>query len=89
MINNTIRIEDNVFIVKRILSNTTSEESATSIHNIIGTDSLLRDKDGKWFCCMKVKDAEYRDGELVPMNTYFPVDYTGTEFELGDNGVLG
>jgi hypothetical protein len=89
MINNTIRIEDNVFLIKRILNSNTSEESAISIHNTIGTDSLLRDKDGKWFCCTKAQDASYREGELIPIKTYFPIDYSGTEFELGDNGGLG
>ena len=87
MVNNIIKIDGNVYLIKRILSNNTSEETATSVHNNLGTDSLLRDKDGKWFCCIKAKDAEYRDVELVP--TESRVDYTGTEFELGDNGGLG
>ena len=87
MINNIIKIEDSVYVIKRVLNNTTSEETATTIHNNLGTDSLLRDKDGKWFCCIKAKDAEYRDVELVP--TESRVDFTGTEFELGDNGGLG
>jgi hypothetical protein len=87
MINNIIRIEDNVYLVRRVLNNTTSEETATSIHNNLGTDSLLRDKDGKWFCCIRARDAEYRDVELVP--TESRETYEGTEFELGDNGGLG
>ncbi len=87
MINNIIKIEDNVYLIKRVLNNTTSEEAATTIHHNLGTDSLLRDKEGKWFCCIKAKDAEYRDVELIL--TESRVDYTGTEFELGDNGGLG
>lgn len=87
MINNIIRTDDKVYLVKRILNENTTEQSATSIHHLMGTDSLLRDKSGKWFCCMLAKDAEYRDIELVP--TESRVDYTGTEFELGDNGGLG
>jgi len=46
--NSVIRLEDSIYVVRRVLSNTTSEEAATIIHNSLGTDSLLRDKDGKW-----------------------------------------
>jgi hypothetical protein len=87
MINNVIKMEDNTYLVRRVLNESTTEEDATRIHHNIGTDTLLRDKSGKWFCCIKAKDAEYRDVELVP--TESRVDYTGTEFELGDNGGLG
>jgi len=87
MINNIIKLEDNVYVIKRILNNTTSEETATSIHNNLGTDSLLRDKEGKWFCCIRAKDAEYRDVELIP--TESREDYSHTNFELGDNGGMG
>ena len=87
MVNNVIKIDGNIYVIRRVLNNTTSEETATIIHNNLGTDSLLRDKDGKWFCCIKAKDAEYRDVELVP--TESRETYEGTEFELGDNGGLG
>ena len=86
MVNNIIKVEDKVYLVKRILSETTSQESATSIHNNLGTDSLLRNKDGRWFCCISAKDVEYKDIELVP--TESPADLSHTSFELGDNGGL-
>jgi hypothetical protein len=85
--NSVIRLEDSIYVIRRVLSNTTSEEAATIIHNSLGTDSLLRDKDGKWFCCMKAKDAEYRDIELIP--TESRETYEGTQFELGDTGGIG
>jgi hypothetical protein len=87
MLNNIIKLEDNIYIVKRILNSSTSEETATGIHHNLGTDSLLRDKEGKWFCCLLAKDAQFRDVEVVPTESKY--DYTGTEFELGDNGGLG
>ena len=87
MINNIIKTEDRVYLIRRILNENTSQESATQIHHNLGTDTLLRNKDGKWYCCVSAKDAEFRDVEVVP--TESRVDYTGTEFELGDNGGLG
>ena len=86
MVNNIIKVDGNVYLVRRILNSTTPEETATNIHNSLGTDSLLRDRDGKWFCCVKTKDAEYRDVELVP--TESRETYEGTELELGYNGGL-
>lgn len=61
MIKNTIRIEDDVYLVKRVLSNTTSEEDAKKIHDMLETTTLLRDKEGKWFCCNKAVDVEFTD----------------------------
>ena len=51
------------------------------------TDTLLRDKSGKWFCCNLVQDATYSDLELVP--TESRQDYFGNSMEIGDNGGLG
>jgi len=87
MIDNIIKTNDKIYVVKRILNQNTSEEDATKIHNACGTDALLRDRDGKWFCCISVKDAEFRDMELIP--TESKIDYSHTQFELGDNGGLG
>jgi len=87
MVKNIIKLDDKVYSIYRILSSTTSETDATRIHNSIGTDSLLRDKEGKWFCCHSVKEAEFRDVELIP--TESKLDYSHTGFELGDNGGLG
>lgn len=87
MINNIIRANDNLYLVRRILSATTPEESAIKIHHNLGTDTLLRDKEGKWFCCTNTIDAEYKDIEVVPTEPAEDLSHTG--FELGDNGGLG
>jgi hypothetical protein len=63
MIRNTIRIEDTTYLVRRILSNTTSEEDARRIHEYLETDTLLRDKEGSWFCCNKAVDVDFNDIE--------------------------
>ena len=86
MINNIIKTEDKVYLVRRILNENTTQESATQIHHNLGTDTLLRNKDGKWYCCISAKDAEFRDVEVIP--TESRETYEGTEFELGDNGGL-
>lgn len=65
MVNNIIRTNDSTYIVSRILSEGTSEERATQIHHMIGTDTLMRDRDGKWFCCFQVKDVEHKELEIV------------------------
>lgn len=65
MVNNIIRTNDNTYIVSRILPEHTSEETATRIHHMIGTDVLMKDSNGKWFCCLQVKEAEFRDLEIV------------------------
>ena len=87
MVNKIIKLNDKVYVVNRILSSSTSDEDATKIHNLLGTDTLLRDKEGKWFCCISVKDAEFRDVEVIP--TEDGIDYSHTQFELGDNGGMG
>lgn len=86
MINNIIKTNDKIYLVRRILHENTSEEVATQIHHNSKTDTLLRDRDGKWFCCMNVKDAEFREVDLTSTNQ---TDYSHTQFELGDNGGLG
>ena len=63
MVSNIIRIEDNVYQVVRILSNTTTEEQAKTIHEYLETNALLKDKEGKWFCCNQLVDAEFNDVE--------------------------
>lgn len=63
MVSNIIRIEDNVYQVVRILSNTTTEEQAKTIHEYLETNTLLKDKEGKWFCCNHLVDAEFNDVE--------------------------
>ena len=87
MIKNIIKLEDKVYVIQRILSSTTTETDATRIHHNLGTDSLLRDKEGKWFCCMSVKDAEYKDLELIPVESKKEIPHDG--FELQDNGGMG
>lgn len=61
MIKNILRIEDDVYLVRRVLSNTTSEEDAKKIHEMLETTTLIRDNEGKWFCCNKVVDVEFTD----------------------------
>ena len=87
MVNNNIRINDDVYLICRILSSTTSEEDALRVHQSIGTQSLLRNKEGKWFCCMQPVDVEFTDVVVVP--TPQPEDYSHTPFEIGDTGGLG
>lgn len=87
MIKNIIKLEDKVYVIQRILSSTTTETDATRIHHNLGTDSLLRDKEGKWFCCVSVKDAEYKDLELIPVESNKQIPHDG--FELQDNGGMG
>lgn len=87
MVKNIIKLEDKMYSIYRILSSTTAEHDATRIHQSLGTDSLLRDKEGKWFCCHFVKDAEFRDIEVI--STESKADYSHTQFELGDNGGMG
>lgn len=86
MVKNIIRHNDNVYIVSRILSAATNEEDANRMHNVLGTDTLLRDKEGKWFCCNTTKEVQFRD---VVKETVEPEDLSHTVFELGDNGGMG
>lgn len=87
MVKNIIRHNDNIYVVRRELSSNTSEEDAVRIHHTYETDVLLRDKSGKWFCCNSVKDAEYKDIELVP--TESRQESLAGEMEIGDQGGLG
>lgn len=93
MVNKIIKLNDKVYVVNRILSSSTSDEDATKIHNLLGTDTLLRDKEGKWFCCISVKDAEFRDVDptrpIVISSPPSPEDYGHYGFELQDNGGMG
>ena len=93
MIKNIIRHQENIYVVERKLSSTTTEESATQIHNSIGTDALLRDNQGNWFCCKLAKEVEFRDVDksqpvIVPPPPS-PEDYGHYGFELQDNGGMG
>lgn len=87
MVNKIIKHNDNVYLVKRILNENTLEEDAVRIHHTYETDTLLRDKTGKWFCCNSVQDATYSDIEFVP--TESRQDHFGNSMEIGDNGGLG
>ena len=87
MVKNIIRHNDNIYVVKRILNENTSEEDAIRIHHTCETDTLLRDKSGKWFCCITTKDVEYKDVELVP--TESRKDFFEGGMEIGDQGGLG
>lgn len=87
MVKNIIRHNDNIYVVRRELNSNTSEEDAVRIHHTCETDVLLRDKSGKWFCCNSVKDAEYKDIELVP--TESRQESLAGEMEIGDGGGLG
>ena len=87
MIKNIIRHNDNVYIVNRVLPASTTEEGANRIHQILRTDTLLRDKEGKWFCCNMAKEVQFRD---VPKQEIFEEeDLSHTQFEIGDNGGMG
>jgi|APGre2960657404_1045060.scaffolds.fasta_scaffold63726_2 hypothetical protein len=87
MVKNIIKLEDKIYSIYRILSSTTTETDATRIHQSIGTDSLLRDKEGKWFCCYFVKDVEFKDVEIIPTEPNESIPHDG--FELQDNGGMG
>jgi hypothetical protein len=87
MVNNIIRINDIVYLIRRILSPSATEEEAIRVHQSIGTQSLLRNKDGRWFCCMQTVDVEFTDIEVV--STPKSEDYSHTGFEIGDTGGLG
>ena len=87
MIKNIIRHNDNVYIVNRVLPAITTEEGANRIHQILRTDTLLRDKEGKWFCCNMAKEVKFRD--VQKQQIFEAEDLTHTQFELGDNGGLG
>jgi hypothetical protein len=87
MINNIIKMNDNVYLIKRILNENTTEESAVRIHHTYETDTLLRDKSGKWFCCNLVKEVEFTDVELI--HTESRQSLFDGSMEIGDTGGLG
>lgn len=87
MVNNIIRANNNLYLVRRILSASTTEDDAVRIHHSLATDTLLRDKEGKWFCCMNTIDANFVDVEVVPTEPHEDLTHTG--FEIGDTGGLG
>lgn len=93
MIKNVIKHQDNVYIVDRKLPATTTEESATKIHNVLGTDTLLRDHQGNWFCCKVAKEVQFRDIDpsqpVVVPTPPSPEDYGHYGLELQDNGGMG
>ena len=96
MIKNVIRYDDKIYIVERRLSSMTTEESANRIHNVLGTDALLRNQQGEWFCCKVAKEVQFRDidpSQPVISPTSTPTltaeDFAHTQFELNDFGGLG
>ena len=93
MIKNVIRHDDKIYIVERRLLSMTTEESANRIHSVLGTDALLRNQQGDWFCCKVAKEVEFRDVDksqpvIVPPSPS-PEDYGHYGFELQDNGGMG
>ena len=91
MIKNVIRHDDKIYIVDRTLPSSTTEESATRIHNALGTDALLRNQQGDWFCCKVAKEVQFRDIEKPSIiePTSPTEDYGHSGFELQDNGGMG
>ena len=87
MIKNIIRHNENVYIVNRVLPAATTEESANRIHQVLRTDTLLRDKEGKWFCCNSAKEVQFRD--VQKQQIFESEDLSHTQFEIGDNGGMG
>ena len=87
MMKNVIRHNDKIYLINRTLPSTTDEENATRIHKYLGTDTLLRDKEGTWFCCTMAREATFRDVEKMPTEPNTGYEHTG--FELGDNGGMG
>lgn len=92
MIKNVIRHDDKIYIVDRTLPSSTTEESANRIHNALGTDALLRNQQGDWFCCKVAKEVQFRDidkSQPVIVSTSSPEDYGHFGLELQDNGGMG
>ena len=93
MIKNVIRHDDKIYIIDRKLPSSTTEESANRIHNVLGTDALLRNQHGDWFCCNVVKDAEFRDIDspqtVLVSPPPSPEDYGHYGLELQDHGGMG
>lgn len=55
--------EPTLWTVQRRLWPHTSQEEAEAIHERLGTEKLLRDWNGWWYCCVGVCDVEYNDTE--------------------------
>lgn len=87
MIKNIIRHNENTYIVQRTLSASTSEERAQIINDAIGTDVLLKNNNGVWFCCHLAKEINFSDVSSKELLTEESLSHT--QFELGDNGGLG
>lgn len=92
MIKNVIRHNEKIYIIDRELPSSTTEESANRIHNVLGTDALLRNQQGTWFCCKVAKEVEFRDIDksnpiVIPPPP--PEDHGHYGFELQDNGGMG
>jgi hypothetical protein len=87
MINKIIKLDDKSYLIKRVLNENTTEEDAVRIHHTHETDTLLRDKSGKWFCCNLVKEVQFTDVELVPTESRQSL-FDGS-MEIGDTGGLG
>lgn len=58
---NYIKVNNESYMIVRSLNNNTTDEQAQQIHEDLNTDTLLRDNNGRWHCCLKVKDVEFRD----------------------------
>lgn len=90
---NVIRHNDNIYIVSRTLNPSTPEEDATRIHKILGTDTLLRDNQGNWFCCKVAKEVQFKDVDkskpVLVSPSPSPEDYGHYGFEIQDHGGLG
>jgi hypothetical protein len=89
MIKNVIRHNEKIYIVDRELPSSTTEESANRIHNVLGTDALLRNQQGIWFCCKVAKEVEFRDVSHPGITPPPPEDHGHYGFELQDNGGMG
>ncbi len=93
MIKNVIRHDEKIYIVDRKLPSSTTEESANRIHNVLGTDALLRNQQGEWFCCKVAKEVQFRDIDpsqpVILPTPPSPEDYGHYGFEIQDNGGMG
>lgn len=93
MIKNVIRHDEKIYIVDRKLPSSTTEESANRIHNVLGTDALLRDNQGNWFCCKVAKEVQFRDIDPSERRStppeLDPEGYGHFGLELQDNGGMG
>lgn len=93
MIKNVIRHDDKIYIIERRLPSMTTDESANRIHNVLGTDALLRNQQGEWFCCKVAREVQFRDVDksqpAIVIPSPSPEDYGHYGLELQDNGGMG